>query len=703
MTDSFYINNNLPTSELRYPRKLSYHPQLFSNDDHKIKLANSVRNIIPYYDDAGNQIAKGLLEIEGTWQLRPYDESVYGALLKLLSNHGTFDEVDFEMYKEMSDSELNNHIPEFRTLECTLDDIAHELSISGHNNNRQALHFSVKSLRAITISTLVYPPNAEDDDIYSGNSKVLGTSLVHGLISNATFDPQNLDAPGIVRFDDFVIGEILRGNYTIVDFELLKKFPKGASRKFARFVSAHFKPRSNESIEVIKSEIFEPYERFLKQVLGLNYSNHRRRDFEFKKIAKLLEKRSLIEYGWSLPKKSRTYELLVEKDGEILINLKRGEYFDNPDAVLSTTDTIKKTDLEDRLGLYGFTEPWVDLFVRSCTKQPLDESISEHKGKVLYFVDASRGLAVQKDGEIHYPPLDWERLENYCDFVDLFFEYHDQRSKYSSKAGVLRKIIFEKKFYSLGEVVRLKELKTKALEEKKLAKTSEDKERLAQKEKETAQKIENERADADRQIQKTFLKLCESFKFRLEKQMLLTAHIQAIVGEKDYKTWFVTFNYVEKGGEVYAVSIDSLAVNMVNKLFARKITVNLEQETELKRIEFIGRDEFIGRFSESSDDMRHATQVTDVEKEQKDYLYSELHSLLLAHPDKQENIIFMITMSILSNKQVALESEDKETFSKFLLDDSSVSVENGSRFLGYIIRCEEDIRKLLTSSGFMEA
>ena len=582
---------------IRYINRLAYHPQIYTNTNQIVRITEEYKQEIPFYDDQGNLVSTCILAIDGAIKLRPYDDDVIVALFRLMETRGVFDSINLE---DVTDINISSFIDKCRRLPCALDEILEILGLSKHDHNRLNIVESLDAQRSITFK---FKDMGRDGEI--------NRSMTHGLISRSTFTKDNLAIQGEIIFDDIIISEILKGNHTWIALEEYFKVPRGRYRKFFRYINGIFKKKEEELI-LLSS--------LVNDILGIEYSDVYRVKHEFLKMSKFFEQRGLLEYGFSAPKKMRTYELIKTVEGKEYVTLRRGPYFENKkNHPFPKINSVQKVIISQRLSSIGLSPQYEVLYISACNGEiisPIRESNSKHWKQKNLSVNCPNGLVIEilnHDDTIERTirPMNWELLDEYISFLELFKEVHERGKQSKGKAGVFRSIVENGFWYSKEEFSRLQKLKklqnqTKATipgivnDEKKNAVVS----------------LEKENRDKD-QYFKNFILDYKHFGIAADKELTIRAAFRRFAqSDRAYKTWFSedTTYLILMNNKVWLVFKSALAFDFTKNRWHEAIKNAIFSEYGDKEFEMAILEDFIdiseNRLGQNMDALGEEPKVT---------------------------------------------------------------------------------------------
>jgi hypothetical protein len=601
IADESPANKTISDHQTKYLTKLSFIPQIYTNSNIDVPITTPYREELVEFDQHGVKISEGWLEIGGRCKLRPYDDDVLVALFKLTEKKGTFDDIDMD---DVTSQNIYDLVNKCRKITFHLDELLEIMGLEKHNNNRLNLVESFKNQKAINISI-------ETQGISGGKDKSLDKAKGYGLISNYNFDTHNLVTEGYVVLDDILVEAFLLGDFFILDLNEYMKIQRGRMRKFFRFLHGIFKNKSR--LEISLDEILFKI---------LSYPNTDERHYvkakcDFKRIAQDMEQRMILEPGFSLKKKERSYELFVQKNNEIIVELRKGPYFENREKnPLPTINTQEKAKIVRKLAQFSLSKQYELLYIHACNGDlisPITEKANTKKNR------QPRTLSVHPEGGIlityleeglyqdQHISLNWEILETFVDFVDLFFEHHEDRGSFNSKAQLLRSVVEEGRFFTFDELNRLNKLKKEKAKKHQAAKTELEKKKI-----EEIQLIENNQAQIEREkneelMNKEFNSLYEKYKMNLHDQMELISIIRKVVRkDKEFKTWFEKATYVQVTDDmIYIIGASPMASDWIRTKFIEGI------QHYKNNVDVFSIPEFVEYFSISKDNLRKAKTKMD--------------------------------------------------------------------------------------------
>lgn len=550
------------TASFRYLNRMAFHPQIYTNSTTIERIEGPYREEIPRFDSAKNLISKGIVTIDGTQKLRAYDDDVFTAIFKLMEENGNFDEIEFS--DGLTNVAMQKMIDECRHLNCQLDDILNIMDITCVNNNRFNLCESLKTQRAITFS---FQEISNTGDVIS--------SETHGLISSCTFDTNNLTKIGRITIDDKIVEQIIRGNFTWINFYEYKKVPRGIYRKFFRYIHSLFK--NKECYEI-------PYEELRQNILGINYSSERRNMHEFMVMARWFEQHKLIQYGFSADSKFRIYNLIESREDGKWVILKRGDYFLNIELhPLPSADTMDKTTITTRLCKMALNKQYEDLYLAACGRiavSPIKEKARGDKPEtVIYTNTVEGGIILEKllpSGEkiTENRPLTWDILSKYLYFIELFELVEEEKIR--SKPSFLRSMVENQQYFSeqkLADMEKKFKNKKKDCSIKVVSKVS----KVSKNENLNSEDLKKSREE----IHKEFLKIVEGSTLQSEHAKLIHNFITKLCGKtKVYDTWFSKVEIIRWNGFIVFCTYSSLAMDYIKSRYLGGILEFIQREID---------------------------------------------------------------------------------------------------------------------------
>lgn len=535
--------------ESYYLTRLAKYPSIFSDDKKTIEIGNNRVERYPLYNDTGDEIIGHQdVKITGNNLLRSNDDEVFYAIVQAHISHGALDNINFEevskMHKEGGD--LSSFINSIRTVETSLAEIARILGKPVRADYLERIADSLLELSAIELtSKKVYLKDCDQNhSVETINKKLIG---------EYSLSKQDLKKAGFIELSKSVCEDLLLGKILRMDIDAYINTPTGKGRKFFRYLHWIFQKSDRHDMDMYDlffnilgteskdrdaAKDFKNCDQYTKTRLNKTYS-------KFKTdICEGFVYQNILESGFELDSKRRTYELLYESDdGKKMISLRKGPWFyDKAKNPIPTANTRERQRTLEKLLNLGLNNNILSVYTKAVSNIPIheEENVNNRGKDTKVFTSYKNGFSIlitPKNGEAYVKniELDWDLLDKYIHYSELYKKYHPNGPNYPTVAVILRNVI-EKGVYNDHdyEILKLKE----AAKNKKNKISDPAVEKEAQQAEQAEQENKEREARRQKDVDLEFIKLSSSYHADLATYMSFRNAVDKACPEAIRESWF---------------------------------------------------------------------------------------------------------------------------------------------------------------------